>query len=442
MLLADPEAEGARSPCRRCRHRRLRRPCRKRAPAGLRFPRGRVRTGCGRRRSACRSSRRRGRGDRGRPHATNRFDENDAALLELVADRAALAIRGTPVCTSASTRSSRRSTASAARRACRSCRGSRSPRYLPGGADVGGDWYDEIALDEEGVGLAMGDVVGHGIEAAALMGELPETRFARIALEGLSPGELVDRLDRLVPHPRATTLATLVYAVIDSDWTQVRFACAGHPPLLLGSDGRAEFLWDGRWGSGHAPARRGDVSPRGRLDAPPLHGRAGGGARRGAGRAGAGASQDRVPRWPRRARTALRSRDHRAARSRGAKDDVALPALRTMDLPADRIRLDLPTAASLRHVRRMLARWLTGEKSGGAREIQLRFARGVRERDRARLQLRRRVVVVRRGRRGGPYRHGHGRLARARRSAGGDLTHEHPDGSRGSGRRAGRQPRP
>src|SRR4029450_4127397 len=68
-------------------------------------------------------------------------------------------------------------------------------RYKPGGADVGGDWYDAIPLEGGRIGVAMGDVVGHGIGAAALMGQLRHTMRA-YALEGHTPAGGLDRRRR------------------------------------------------------------------------------------------------------------------------------------------------------------------------------------------------------------------------------------------------------
>src|ERR671925_113848 len=176
----------------------------------------------------------------------NRFDDNDAALLALVADRAALAIGN------AGLFEREHKIVETLQRSLLPARLPNLPgmslaaHYSPGGADVGGDWYDAIELSGGGVGLAMGDVVGHGIEAAALMGELRNALRA-YALEGGSPAAVLSRLDHLVSQMEGDQMATLVYAVIDPDWTRVRFAGAGHPPpLLLRPDGDAEFLWDGR----------------------------------------------------------------------------------------------------------------------------------------------------------------------------------------------------
>ena len=115
-------------------------------------------------------------------------------------------------------------------------------RYLPGGADVGGDWYDAIPLEGGAVGVAMGDVVGHGLGAASLMGQLRHAARA-YALEGHSPSGVLDRLDRLVRGLEGAQMATLLYMVVDADLRTVRFASAGHvPPLAVDPDGRARFL--------------------------------------------------------------------------------------------------------------------------------------------------------------------------------------------------------
>ena len=115
-------------------------------------------------------------------------------------------------------------------------------RYMPGGADVGGDWYDAIPLDGGRVGVAMGDVVGHGIGAAALMGQLRHAMRA-YALEGHPPAGVLDRLDRVVRSLEGGQMATLLYLVMEPDHGTVSFASAGHvPPLVISPDGEAAYL--------------------------------------------------------------------------------------------------------------------------------------------------------------------------------------------------------
>jgi len=115
-------------------------------------------------------------------------------------------------------------------------------RYMPGGADVGGDWYDAIPLEGGRVGVAMGDVVGHGIGAAALMGQLRHAMRA-YALEGHSPSGVLDRLDRMVRSLEGSQMATLLYLVVEADHSTARWASAGHvPPLVIGPEGEADYL--------------------------------------------------------------------------------------------------------------------------------------------------------------------------------------------------------
>jgi PAS domain S-box-containing protein len=113
----------------------------------------------------------------------------------------------------------------------------------PGGADeVGGEWYDAIPLDGGRVGVAMGDVVGHGIAAAALMGQLRHAMRA-YALEGHPPAGVLDRLDRVVRSLDGGHMATVLYLVMEEDHGTVTFATAGHvPPLVISPEGEARYL--------------------------------------------------------------------------------------------------------------------------------------------------------------------------------------------------------
>lgn len=121
-------------------------------------------------------------------------------------------------------------------------------RYVPGEGEirVGGDWYDAIPLSDGRLGLAIGDVVGHGISAAALMGQLRNTLRA-YALEHDSPAEILGRLDNLLEHLEPRGMATMVYMIYDPAQSTLRFAAAGHPYPLLAQNGDApEFLRGGR----------------------------------------------------------------------------------------------------------------------------------------------------------------------------------------------------
>ena len=126
-------------------------------------------------------------------------------------------------------------------------------RYLPGqsGVAVGGDWSDVIALSGSRVGLVVGDVVGHGIRAAATMGRL-RTAVRTLADIDLEPEELLTRLDDVITRladedelaPDAGDLtATCLFAVYDPITRHCKLACAGHPvPAVVTPGGEPEFL--------------------------------------------------------------------------------------------------------------------------------------------------------------------------------------------------------
>ena len=108
-------------------------------------------------------------------------------------------------------------------------------RYVAGGAgaEVGGDWYDVIPLPGGEVGLVMGDVVGHDLRAASVMGQMRHALRA-YAIEGLPPEQALDRLNRLCLRHDLGEMATVVYAVLDPVLRTLCIANAGHyPPLLV-----------------------------------------------------------------------------------------------------------------------------------------------------------------------------------------------------------------
>ena len=120
-------------------------------------------------------------------------------------------------------------------------------RYVPASADmeVGGDWYDVVQLPSGQVGLAIGDVAGHGLRAASTMGQL-RMALRAYALEEPSPAKVVSRLDRLVSQLLVSEIVTLVYLVLDLDSGMVQLANAGHPPpLVVGGGGQTSYLEEG-----------------------------------------------------------------------------------------------------------------------------------------------------------------------------------------------------
>jgi serine phosphatase RsbU (regulator of sigma subunit)/integral membrane sensor domain MASE1 len=110
--------------------------------------------------------------------------------------------------------------------------------------EVGGDWYETLPLPDGRVGVAVGDVVGHGLAAAAAMGQL-RTAVAALAPECASPIDLLDQLDEFAQE--SMVYSTACFAAVDPVTGAVDHASAGHPPMLLvGPRGRCRFLDDGR----------------------------------------------------------------------------------------------------------------------------------------------------------------------------------------------------
>ncbi len=121
--------------------------------------------------------------------------------------------------------------------------------YRPGvdGLEVGGDWYDAFWLQEdETVALVVGDVVGRGIEAAATMGQL-RSAVRALASTGLTPGPLLDAMDRYACVHGVGRMTTLAYAQLDLASGALRYACAGHPPPIVVEPGdEPRIVWEGR----------------------------------------------------------------------------------------------------------------------------------------------------------------------------------------------------
>ena len=104
---------------------------------------------------------------------------------------------------------------------------------------LGGDFYDATLLPDGRLSLAIGDVAGKGLPAAVLMGRLRSSLRAYV-LDGRSPGEVLDRLDRLVAE--ADDFATALHLVLDVETGEGRAASAGHPSAVLrDAEGRAAF---------------------------------------------------------------------------------------------------------------------------------------------------------------------------------------------------------
>jgi phosphoserine phosphatase RsbU/P len=168
------------------------------------------------------------------------FTDDDVTLLQLTADRAALAVqtlrsrddRAAAVAVQQSLLPTGPPTVAGVEIAA---------RYVPGDGQVGGDWYDLFTLPSGHLGLVMGDVAGSGLPAAIIMGRM-RSALRAYALETLDPAEVLSRLDRKMQHFEEDTMATLLYAVLDPSTAQLRMSSAGHFPPVMAVPGRPAVL--------------------------------------------------------------------------------------------------------------------------------------------------------------------------------------------------------
>ena len=119
-------------------------------------------------------------------------------------------------------------------------------RYLPAteGADVGGDWYDAFPLQGGRIGLVTGDVAGHSITSASIMGQV-RSLLRGYAIDDPDPGRVLGRANTALAQLLPDVLASAVYAVLDPATGDLTYANAGHPPPLLATGtGQAEYLDD------------------------------------------------------------------------------------------------------------------------------------------------------------------------------------------------------
>jgi phosphoserine phosphatase RsbU/P len=170
------------------------------------------------------------------------FTSDDVALLQIAADRAALAVQ--------SLRDQADRSAAAALQ--RSLLPSALPavpavemaaRYVPGEGTVGGDWYDVFTLPSGELCVVMGDVAGSGLQAAVIMGRI-RSALRAYALETRDPGEVLCRLDRKIQYFEPEAMATLLYAVLDPAAGKLRISSAGHFPPVIAVPGQPAALAD------------------------------------------------------------------------------------------------------------------------------------------------------------------------------------------------------
>jgi anti-sigma regulatory factor (Ser/Thr protein kinase)/GAF domain-containing protein len=170
-----------------------------------------------------------------------KFTDGECSLLQLAADRAALTIDN------AALYEQRRLAESLQRELLPDVRVvpglDLASRYLPASRDtLGGDWFDAFPLPRGRVAIAVGDVVGHGVAAAAAMAQL-RSALRAYAVDGHPAAEVVERMNRLMWQLGPRAMTTLSYAIVDLEGESVEHVCAGHPPpLRIDADGTASFL--------------------------------------------------------------------------------------------------------------------------------------------------------------------------------------------------------
>jgi anti-anti-sigma factor len=119
--------------------------------------------------------------------------------------------------------------------------------YVPGrGAEVGGDWYDVFRLPDGHIALSVGDVVGRGLQAAVIMGQLRQAIRAA-ALQGYAPGMVLSQANKVLQLTSSEEgMATAIFGILEPATLTFTYAAAGHPgPVLAAPDGRIETLATG-----------------------------------------------------------------------------------------------------------------------------------------------------------------------------------------------------
>jgi phosphoserine phosphatase RsbU/P len=166
-----------------------------------------------------------------------RFTTDDVDLLQLAADRSAMAVQALQAQLD-------RMAASALQRSLLpsdlpSVPGlSMAARYVPGAGNVGGDWYDVFPLPSGELCAVIGDVAGSGLRAAAIMGRV-RSALRAYALESCNPAEILGRLEAKLAYFEPDAMVTLLCAIFNRSGDQVRIASAGHLPPILARPGQA-----------------------------------------------------------------------------------------------------------------------------------------------------------------------------------------------------------
>jgi sigma-B regulation protein RsbU (phosphoserine phosphatase) len=163
------------------------------------------------------------------------FTQEDAELLQLAADRAALALRSL-------TAQDDQLAAVALHRSLLPAALPELPghelaaRYVAGTGNVGGDWYDVFTLPDGRLGIVVGDVAGSGLQAAVIMGRMRSALRAYV-LETTDPAVALRLLDRNIQYFEADAMATVLYGMYDPASGELLISSAGHPPPVVALPG-------------------------------------------------------------------------------------------------------------------------------------------------------------------------------------------------------------
>ena len=171
------------------------------------------------------------------------FGEPEVATMQLLADRLAMAIQVEAL-------EENRTATKALQRSLLPSSLPEVPgldfgaRYVPGAeTGLGGDWYDLFSLPGDRLGVVMGDVSGHGLDAAVIMGRL-RSALRAYALDCESPAEVLAKLDRKANHFEHGAMATVAYGIIGPDREVLTLSLAGHLPPVLAEPGEPARLVD------------------------------------------------------------------------------------------------------------------------------------------------------------------------------------------------------
>ena len=172
------------------------------------------------------------------------FDESDMVLLEVIAERVGEAVE-------AGIASSERRAAGVLQRSLLPSALPRHPhiefasRYAPAErGDVGGDWYDAFELPSGDVWVMTGDIAGHGLNPAIIMGRL-RSAMRTYALLGMTPEDVLRGANRKLLFFEPGAMATVICGVLSAPFDEIRLCSAGHPPPVLIRPGNAAMLLEG-----------------------------------------------------------------------------------------------------------------------------------------------------------------------------------------------------